>query len=211
MTRLTRQCSSTIWRHLQRLTTRSNTRPRATTSAPFALTALVAAIVTATGALMLPAAAAAQEARGTITGTIRDTSGSVIPGATVTITNKEMGTTVTVVTNEVGFYQAPYLIPGVYQVNAELQGFKKAAREVELRIADRLEIDLGLAVGETVESVTVTRGASRSCPRPMAILTLSSAWPRASPIPARPGSTDRSSPRTSSATRWTARAATAAT
>lgn len=152
MTRLTRQCSSTIWRHLQRLIT----RPHGTTSAPLALTALVVAIVTATGALTLPAAAAAQEARGTITGTIRDTSGSVIPGATVTITNKAMGTTVTVVTNEIGFYQVPYLIPGVYQVNAELQGFKKAAREVEVRIADRLEIDLGLAVGDTVESVTVT-------------------------------------------------------
>ena len=48
----------------------------------------------------------------------------------MTISNKEMGTTVTVVTNEVGFFQAPYLIPGTYQVNAELQGFKKAAREV---------------------------------------------------------------------------------
>jgi hypothetical protein len=223
MTRLTRQCSSTIWRHLQRLTTRSNTRPRATTSAPFALTALVAAIVTATGALMLPAAAAAQEARGTITGTIRDTSGSVIPGATVTITNKEMGTTVTVVTNEVGFYQAPYLIPGVYQVNAELQGFKKAAREVELRIADRLEIDLGLAVGETVESVTVTADT------PLLEVTNASLGNvvdarRISQLPTPHGDpyaliglaagvtyTDRSSPRTSSATRWTARAATAAT
>ena len=59
-------------------------------------------------------------------------------------------------TNDVGFYQVPYLIPGTYQVTAELQGFKKAAREVEVRIADRLEVDLALAVGETVESVTVT-------------------------------------------------------
>ena len=74
----------------------------------------------------------------------------------MTITNKEMGTTVTAITNDVGFYQVPYLIPGTYQVNAELQGFKKAAREVEVRIADRLEVDLSLAVGETVESVTVT-------------------------------------------------------
>src|SRR5262245_12546464 len=65
--------------------------------------------------------AAAQEARGTITGTVRDTSGGVIPGATVTITNKDMGTTISIVTNEVGFFQAPYLIPGIYIVNAELQ------------------------------------------------------------------------------------------
>jgi hypothetical protein len=134
MTRLTRQCSSDFW-----------------TRTAVCLTAILAA-----AALSLPASAWAQEARGTIAGTIRDGSGSVIPGATVTISNKEMGTTVTIVTNEVGFYQAPYLIPGTYQVNAELQGFKKAAREVEVRIADRLEIDLSLAVGETMESVTVT-------------------------------------------------------
>jgi hypothetical protein len=103
-----------------------------------------------------PLTVAAQEARGTITGTIRDSSGGVIPGATVTITNKDMGTTISIVTNEVGFFQAPYLIPGTYLVNAELQGFRKAAREVEVRIADRLEVDLSLAAGETIESVTVT-------------------------------------------------------
>jgi hypothetical protein len=158
MTRLTRQCSSDIWRRLQRLVTRArrHTHPHATLPGPIRLTAVVLAILAATVALTLPASASAQEARGTITGTIRDASGSVIPGATVTISNKEMGTTVTVVTNEVGFYQVPYLIPGAYQVNAELQGFKKALREVEVRIADRLEIDLVLAVGLTVESVTVT-------------------------------------------------------
>ena len=131
---LTRQCSSDRW-----------------TRTTVLLTALLATV-----ALALPASAWAQEARGTISGTIRDGSGSVIPGATVTITNKEMGTTVTATTNDVGFFQVPYLIPGTYVVNAELQGFKKAAREVEVRIADRLEVDLSLAVGETVESVTVT-------------------------------------------------------
>jgi Carboxypeptidase regulatory-like domain len=141
MRRLTRQCSR-IRRRLQGLVTPALTRPLA-----FATAAIVA--------LALAAPVSAQDPRGTITGTIRDASGSVIPGATVTITNKEMGTTVTIVTNEVGFYQAPYLIPGIYQVNAELQGFKQAAREVEVRIADRLEVDLALTIGQTVESVTV--------------------------------------------------------
>ena len=143
MRRLTRQCSR-IRRRLQGLVA-----PTLTLTRPLALA--TAAIV----ALALAAPVSAQDPRGTITGTIRDASGSVIPGATVTITNKEMGTTVTIVTNEVGFYQAPYLIPGIYQVNAELQGFKQAAREVEVRIADRLEVDLALAIGQTVESVTV--------------------------------------------------------
>jgi Carboxypeptidase regulatory-like domain len=143
MRRLTRQCSR-VRRRLQGLVA-----PTLTLTRPHALA--TAAIVT----LALAVPVAAQDPRGTITGTIRDASGSVIPGATVTITNKEMGTTVTIVTNELGFYQAPYLIPGTYQVNAELQGFKQAAREVEVRIADRLEVDLALSIGQTVESVTV--------------------------------------------------------
>ncbi len=101
-------------------------------------------------------AAPAQEARGTITGTVRDSSKSVIPGATVTITNLAMGTAVTVVTNEAGLFQAPYLIPGAYRVEAELSGFKKYAREVEVRVNDRIELDVTLEVGDTKETVTVT-------------------------------------------------------
>jgi hypothetical protein len=115
---------------------------------------LIATLAIATFALA-PATAAAQEARGTVMGTVRDASGGVIPGATVTITNVAMGTEVTVITNEVGFFQAPYLIPGTYQVAAELSGFKKAAREVELRIADRLEVSLALETGAAVETVNV--------------------------------------------------------
>jgi Carboxypeptidase regulatory-like domain len=153
MTRLTRQCSGDIRRRLQRRGTRD--RLRSTPHASRCLLALALALTAAT-TLAVPSPVVAQEARGTITGTIQDASGGVIPGATVTIVNKERETTVTVITNEVGFFQAPYLIPGIYQVNAELQGFKKAAREVEVRIADRLEVNLTLAAGETVETVTVT-------------------------------------------------------
>jgi hypothetical protein len=153
MTRLTRQCSGNIRRRLQRLGTRHRLD-----STPHASACLLALTLALTASVMLagPAAVAAQEARGTITGTIQDSSGGVIPGATVTIVNKDRETTITVITNEVGFFQAPYLIPGIYQVNAELQGFKKAAREVEVRIADRLEVNLTLAAGEAVETVTVT-------------------------------------------------------
>ena len=106
-------------------------------------------------AALLAAPVAAQDARGTITGTVRDGSGGVIPGATITITNTAMGTTVTVVTNEQGLFSAPFLIPGAYRVTAELSGFKKAARDVDVRIADRLEVNLGLEAGIS-ETVTVT-------------------------------------------------------
>ncbi len=110
----------------------------------------VAALVTT------PTPAHAQEARGTIAGTVKDASGALTPGATVTITNVAMQTTVTVVTNESGTFQAPFLIPGTYQITAELSGFKKAGREVELRIADRLNLDLTLETGVAAESITVT-------------------------------------------------------
>ena len=128
MTRLTRQGSSDIWRRLQRLVTRKPRAPHthATHTHSCRPTAALLAILAATVALTLAAPASAQEARGTIAGTIRDGSGSVIPGATVTISNKEMGTTVTVVTNEVGSYQVPYLIPGSLSGGCRAPGFQES-------------------------------------------------------------------------------------
>ena len=141
-------------------------QPAVTSSAPkrlrrlttYRLTVTFAAAVLALAAtLVSPLSAAAQEARATITGTVRDGSGGIIPGATVTITHKEMGT------DRHGRDQRRRLLPGAVpdsrvpiRSTAELQGFKKTAREVEVRIADRLEVDLSLAVGQTVEAVTVT-------------------------------------------------------
>src|SRR5262245_45309424 len=84
--------------------------------------------------------AAAQDSRGAITGVVRDTSKAIVPGATVSATNSEMGTTATAVTNETGAFQIPYLLAGTYRLTVELQGFKKYVRDkIEVRIADRLE------------------------------------------------------------------------
>jgi len=108
-------------------------------------------------ALASVAPAAAQESRGTISGKVVDTSKSVVPGATVTITNVAMGTTVTVVSNEVGVFQAPYLLPGTYRVAAELSGFKKYVREaVEVQVGQTLDLEVTLEVGGAAEEVTVT-------------------------------------------------------
>lgn len=102
-------------------------------------------------------AAAAQDSRGTITGTVRDSSKAVVPGATVTITSAAMGNVITAVTNESGYFEVPYLIAGTYQVTVELQGFKKYVNDkVAVRIADRLELDVVLEVGGAVEEVTVS-------------------------------------------------------
>ena len=102
----------------------------------------------------------AQESRGIITGTVVDASKALVPGATVTVENVAMGTTATAVTNERGFFEAPYLIPGTYRITVELTGFKTLVREgVQVRVGDRLQIELPLEVGGAEERVTVTAEA----------------------------------------------------
>ena len=107
-------------------------------------------------AFLAAGSAQAQDSRGTITGTVRDSSKALVPGATVTVTSAEMGNPISTVTNAEGYFQVPYLIAGSYKVTVELQGFKRYVREgIEVRIADRLELDIVLEVGGTVEEVTV--------------------------------------------------------
>ena len=107
--------------------------------------------------LYSPNSASAQEARGTIKGTVLDAGKDAVPGATVKITNVAMGTSVTVPTNTAGLFQAPFLIPGTYQVEVTNQGFKKYLRDnVILRVNDLLELEIELEVGTVDQSVTVT-------------------------------------------------------
>jgi hypothetical protein len=99
----------------------------------------------------------AQEARGTITGKVRDASKALIPGASVKVTNTAMGTTVSVTTNDAGFFQATYLIPGTYQIVIEATGFKKYIRDgIEVRVNDNLELEIDLEVGTLDQTVTVS-------------------------------------------------------
>jgi hypothetical protein len=99
--------------------------------------------------LAVPSTAKAQEARGTITGTVADPSKGVPPGATVTVTNIAMSTDVTVQTNDVGYFEAPYLLPGAYRVTVEMQGFKRLVREgIDLRVGDRLQLDLAPVISD---------------------------------------------------------------
>ena len=98
----------------------------------------------------------AQESRGTITGKITDAEKAVVPGASVTITNVAMGTSTSLRTNEDGFFRAPYLLPGTYQIAAEAQGFKKYIRDgVILRVNDTLALDIQIEVGAIDQAITV--------------------------------------------------------
>jgi hypothetical protein len=102
----------------------------------------------------------AQETRGTIVGRVTDASGAVVPNASVQVTNKAMGTSASFTTNQDGLYSAPLLLPGTYSVTANAAGFKQTVRDnVELRVADRIEVNIGLQVGGAEQSVTVAENA----------------------------------------------------
>jgi hypothetical protein len=100
---------------------------------------------------------AAQDARGTIVGKVLDPSGAAVPSATVVITNQAMGTRISPVTSETGLYQASFLIPGLYRVAVEQRGFKRFVREgIELRVNDRIEVEVNLELGTADQSVTIS-------------------------------------------------------
>ena len=94
------------------------------------------------GVLLLTGASAAQEFRATITGTVTDPQGAVIPKVRIEAKNLETGAVITTQTNESGIYVLPFVPTGWYQLSASLEGFKRAVRDkVELRVGDRLRVD----------------------------------------------------------------------
>jgi hypothetical protein len=110
--------------------------------------------------LLCSAPAVAQTDTGAIVGTVRDQSGAVVPGATVTATQVETDVVVSTVTNAAGQYSFPTLRIGQYRVAAELVGFRRAVRaNVQLNVQNRLEINFNLTLGDLTEEVQVVGGA----------------------------------------------------
>src|SRR5215210_5089369 len=105
--------------------------------------------------LVLAAPSSAQTL-GTITGQVKDSSGAVIPGATVTVVNKATNATRTTSSNEVGRFDFPALPPGSYTVKTELDGFKPATRDLELQVQQTLRVDFALELATVSENVMVT-------------------------------------------------------
>ena len=97
----------------------------------------------------------AQVDRATLSGVVRDTGSGVIPGATVTVTNLATNIASQQVTTETGSYQVVNLVPGRYQVEVELTGFKKSSQVIALEVGQRARLDVELAVGGISEVVTV--------------------------------------------------------
>src|SRR5262245_59159972 len=96
-------------------------------------------------AVALPSAA--QETRGNISGTVRDSTG-VIPGATVLIVNTDTGAKQELTTNNSGYFEAPLMQPGTYEISVEMTGFKRLTqRGVVLAVAQQMNIPFVMEVG----------------------------------------------------------------
>lgn len=101
----------------------------------------------------------AQSTLGSIFGTVTDSSGAIIPSASITVTNVEQGTTRTTKTTANGSYRVTELDPGTYRVSAEHRGFDKAVSErIPIGIEASVRADLSLKAGS--ESVTVEVNAA---------------------------------------------------
>ncbi len=98
-----------------------------------------------------------QSDRGSITGTIIDSTGGIVPDAAVTATNTATNVVSRTATNESGVYVIPALLPGVYKLRVEKNGFKAAEQaQVVLAASSSVRVDIGLQVGEISESVEVS-------------------------------------------------------
>ncbi len=97
---------------------------------------------------------------GTIKGTVKDSSGAVVPGASIVVTNTATGTATKAASLANGSYLVNSLQPGTYELAADAAGFKHyVASGFEVHIADNLTLDVPLEVGGASESVTVTTEA----------------------------------------------------
>src|SRR6185295_6847897 len=94
--------------------------------------------------LLIPTHASAQ-ATGAITGLVTDTSGGVLPGVTVDVTNQDTAQARTAVTGADGFFAIPLLNPGRYQVKATLNGFRTTVREnVAVVVNETVRTDMAM-------------------------------------------------------------------
>jgi len=122
---------------------------------------LVLRSLAATLILAAPFALFSQEFRGTISGVITDPTGAMVAGARVTVTEENTGTKIPTVSGASGEYTAAFLLPGDYDINVELQGFKSFVRKgVHVGAGDHAVIDVKLDVGNIATSVEVTADAS---------------------------------------------------
>src|SRR5204863_4525675 len=112
--------------------------------------------------LVICLAVVAQTGTSNITGTIRDSNGAAVPGATVTAKNDATGITSTQTTTESGLFSFASLPVGNYTITVEKQGFKTLQKTNNaLQVGEPLTVDGALEIGQVSETVTVTGGAEQ--------------------------------------------------
>src|SRR6266545_3390750 len=100
--------------------------------------------------------ALAQTATAELSGTVTDASGAVVAGAKVTAMNAETGTSREVSTSQTGNYVLTFMQPGMYNVSVEAPGFRKTVQgNIELRVNQRVEVNLQLQLGQVSDTVEV--------------------------------------------------------
>jgi hypothetical protein len=102
----------------------------------------------------------AQFTSGTITGTVFDESGAVVPDATVTATNIATGIARTVLTGESGYFTMPSLQPSDYKLTAIAKGFQLSSSNITLTLNQVLEFNFILKIGASSQTLEVTASAS---------------------------------------------------
>ena len=101
--------------------------------------------------------ALAQQGTGTVSGVITDPQNAVITGAEVRVRNLGTNAMFRTKANDAGFYTAPGLPVGDYELSAEMQGFKRSVRTgITLQVNQNAQVDIRLEVGQLAETVEVT-------------------------------------------------------
>jgi hypothetical protein len=124
-------------------------------------TSFVKTLISTVGVLLLVATATfAQTDRGTITGTVLDPAGAVVPNASVVVKNTETDAQFTASSTNTGNYTLASLPAGTYELEVTAAGFKKYVRPgIQVNVAETVRADASLEVGATTDTVTVNAEA----------------------------------------------------
>ena len=105
--------------------------------------------------VLLAPAAWPQASTATVSGTVRDQTGAVIPSASVTLTNSATNVSSKTTANPVGFYMFPGIVPGPYDLTVEAPGMQKFEGKLTVQVRQSAVVDAVLRVGETTTAVSV--------------------------------------------------------